>query len=154
MSKRTQITLLRGGLLAGYMLAAAFLVVFFSAAGDGSYAPGAVLLGWGIVPWQLDIVPGAFGFLLPPILYLVCLFIAVTAFPRSLLPLGFHIIGVFIAVVSVKQGHLAVGGWLWMSYIVPCLFALGYLWCDQWLARRAQRGASGNSRPTEVLTGL
>ncbi len=149
-----QITLLRGGLLAGYMLAAAFLVVFFSAAGDGSYAPGAVLLGWGIVPWQLGIVPGAVGFLLPPILYLVFLFIIVTVFPRSLLPLGFHIIGVLFAVISVKQGHLAVGGWLWMSYLVPLLFALGYLWCDRQWARRAQRGASGNSRPAELLTGL
>jgi len=154
MSKRTQITLLRGGLLAGYMLAAAFLVVFFSAAGDGSYAPGAVLLGWGIMPWQLRIVPGAVGFLLPPILYLVCLFTVVTVFPRSLLPLGFHIIGVVIAVINVKHGHLAVGGWLSMSYIVSFLFALGYLWCDQRLVRRAQRGASGNSRPAELLTGL
>jgi hypothetical protein len=65
MSKRAHITLLRGGLLAGYMLGGALLVVFFSAAGDGSYAPGAVLLGWGILPWQLGIIPGAAGFLLP-----------------------------------------------------------------------------------------
>ena len=154
MNKRTQITLIRAGLLVGYMLATAFLVVFFSAAGDGSYAPGAVLLGWGIVPWQLRIVPGAVGFLLPPILYLVCFFTVVTVFPRSLLPLGFHIIGVVIAVINVKQGHLAVGGWLSMSFVVSFLFALSYLCCDQRLVRRAQRGASGNSRHAEQLTGL
>ena len=101
-----QITLLRGGLLAGYILAAAFLIVFFSAAGDGSYAPGAVLLGWGIVPWQLRIVPGAVGFLLVPAVHLLCFFAAVSLFARSLLPAGIHAVGIVIAVLNVKHGHL------------------------------------------------
>jgi hypothetical protein len=147
MNKRTQITLARAGLLVGYIVAAALLSVFFGAAGDGSYAPGAVMFGWGFVPWVFQLAPGALGFLLVPIVYLLCLFTVVTVFGRSLLPVGFHVVGVIIALITVEHGHLAVGGWLVASYIVPSCFAVGYLWCDLRLSRRAQQVAPHEPPP-------
>ena len=151
MSKRTQITLFRAGLLVGYYLSAAFLSVFFGAAGHGSYAPGAVMFGWGFMPWYLRLAPGAVGFLLVPAVYLLCFFTVVTIFGRSLIPVGFHAVGVVIAVINVQHGHLAERGWLAASYIVASLVALGYLRCDQRLARRAQPVAPPNGGPAPRL---
>jgi hypothetical protein len=142
MNKRTQITLGRAGLLVSYIVAAAL-----RAAGDGSYAPGAVMFGWGFVPWELQLAPGAVGFLLVPIVYLLCFFTVVTVFGRSLLPAGFHAAGVVIALITVEHGHLAVGGWLVASYIVPSCFAVGYLWCDLRLSRSAQQVAPHKPPP-------
>lgn len=130
--------LLRFGLLVAYILAALLLVVFFGAAGHGSYAPGAILYGWGIVPWQLNAVRGEVGFLLVPVLYLVCYFAFATWFARSPVPLGVHAGGVVVAIMNVQHTRLAERAWLAMSYIVSVALAVGFIWCDQRLLRHRQ----------------
>lgn len=140
-------TLLRALLLVAYMVASFFAGVFFGGAGDGSYAPPAILYGWGIVPWQLGLARSEFGFWIIPNGYLVALFIAVTASVRSnqrilrFAPLAVHMLGVLVATVRVEHGHLAKGWWLVASYIIPSLVAVGYLACDWHLAVAARRHA-------------
>lgn len=136
MNKGTQIVLLRGGLLIAYLLAALFVAAFFGAAGHGSYAPGAILFGWGIVPWQLEIVRGGTGFFLVPMLYLLCFLALASLIPRSVIPLGLHTGGVVVAVMNLQHSHVVERGWLAMSYIVSLAVAMGFIWCDQRLLRR------------------
>lgn len=144
-STRRRKTLLRAVLLVAYMVISLFVGAFFRGGGHGSYAPPAILYGWGIVPWQLDLAPGEFGFWVIPNASLVGLFLAVTTSIRAnqriaqLAPVGLHMVGVVVAAVHVEHGHLAKDWWLVASYIVPALIAAGYLASDWHLAILARR---------------
>ncbi len=93
---------LRIGLFVVYSLLAFGMLFYFAAAGHGSYKPSAIMFGWGVLPWQLELVPGWAGLIAVPLIYLVLLFLGSARLVRLRGP------GAYAVVLVVHVGGVIV----------------------------------------------
>ena len=112
------------------------VLIFFSGAVHGSYAPLAIYGSWTVIPWAYSVTSdydiSVYILLLPPFLYFIyCIilsyFIAHPYFKKVIiLLLIFHSFGIIAALLKIEHGHLVTGNMIFLSYFVSIITLLLY----------------------------
>jgi hypothetical protein len=113
-------------LFVAYAALTAVTTFYYAAYGHGTYRPTAVLVAWGLLPWQLEWVPGWAGLAAVPVGYLALLFLGSARLVRArglgvypLVP-AIHGIGALLSLFLLGEEHLPV----WFPFKQAMTFAV------------------------------
>jgi hypothetical protein len=141
---------IRVGLFVTYSLLAFGILLYFAGAGHGSYKPPAVMFGWGVVPWQLELVPGWVGLIAVPLVYLALLFLGSARLVR-LYGLGAYAVvpvvhagGVIVALSLLGRESLPPSFPASAALVLPLAVAVAFFLSDFFGLREIVSGERGD----------